>query len=751
MDSAVSPSRLWEQLASDIFVANLHVPLWGWADTRSLWLLDFWRDFDPNILFVLVASSPERMLASALSQGKEIVATEDDLLAQWSEMHHQMLRFHLRHLDRSVLIHAGVRLPAPSALVDHCWAKWGLPLDAQAVGGEASSDLNPLVWFIARHLCDGRPEVRLLQHEVDAVCVPLEPQDTPVVASFAQLAAAYRDLDKARDAAQQAADQRAQEIACLAQERDALAGEVSGHKQRLAELEGELSRLTQARDGAIQQARAQEAQIAALAKEKDGLAQKVAELEQSLQTEVQARHEAAQQAAACAQEIQGLKAAQGKLEAQVAALTQKEAQILKARDAAQQAHAALVQQQAQAEGRIKELTEENELLLVQLHQVQEELERYFLQYQEASQRCRTVEQEMQQRVQAWEERWQGVWSRHPYLVSWQDASCQIVDTDGEARAILWQLQDFAAAGRFWPSFQFRCIPQGKIVGIVLPRMQGEVPTFRRWPGCLQDRQDLVLMPAGGDIQEAALRVESIFDLGVSDWQLVQTLWRLLREQTGQADGLPLPEGISPEELANGFAWLENVVAATASTLRYDTVTLVQEQTNPHYHHVWLKLAPLTLGDRRWSALEFRLGCAVVGEEDLGQHPRLEFPESCAAVLGSWFVESRDSFGPKLELRFALPQDMDVGVWQRLVPEDQAVISQIILRLPAVLHALQMGGTTLTRPWAQWMAIAQSVKDLFVAVTQPAPVVSQTPSGESVSPVRPMDGAKKSKERGHVRR
>jgi uncharacterized coiled-coil DUF342 family protein len=123
----------------------------------------------------------------------------------------------------------------------------------------------------------------------------------------------------------------------VVQERDALAGEVSGHKQRLAELEGELSRLTQARDGAIQQARAQEAQIAALAKEKDGLAQKVAELEQSLQTEVQARHEAAQQAAACAQEIQGLKAAQGKLEAQVAALTQKEAQILQARDAAQQA------------------------------------------------------------------------------------------------------------------------------------------------------------------------------------------------------------------------------------------------------------------------------------------------------------------------------------------------------------------------------------------------------------------------------
>lgn len=42
--------------------------------------------------------------------------------------------------------------------------------------------------------------------------------------------------------------------------------------------------------------------------------------------------------------------------------------------------------QAQIESRLKEMEEENELLLLQLHQVQEELEKYFL-------KCQALEKE----------------------------------------------------------------------------------------------------------------------------------------------------------------------------------------------------------------------------------------------------------------------------------------------------------------------------------------------------------------------
>ena len=34
--------RLWEQLASDLFLSNIQTPVWGWADSKSLGLLDYW-------------------------------------------------------------------------------------------------------------------------------------------------------------------------------------------------------------------------------------------------------------------------------------------------------------------------------------------------------------------------------------------------------------------------------------------------------------------------------------------------------------------------------------------------------------------------------------------------------------------------------------------------------------------------------------------------------------------------------------
>src|SRR5262252_5229884 len=59
----LDPGRLWTQLASDIFAANIDSPVWGWADCRSLWLLDYWLKFDPRVYFVLVTAPPHQALA----------------------------------------------------------------------------------------------------------------------------------------------------------------------------------------------------------------------------------------------------------------------------------------------------------------------------------------------------------------------------------------------------------------------------------------------------------------------------------------------------------------------------------------------------------------------------------------------------------------------------------------------------------------------------------------------------------------
>lgn len=70
-DSDAAPAtmgRLWEQLASDLFLANMDAKIWGWADANSLGLLDFWLALDASTHFVLLATTPAQYLADQLAQ-----------------------------------------------------------------------------------------------------------------------------------------------------------------------------------------------------------------------------------------------------------------------------------------------------------------------------------------------------------------------------------------------------------------------------------------------------------------------------------------------------------------------------------------------------------------------------------------------------------------------------------------------------------------------------------------------------------
>ena len=99
--------RLWEQLAGDIFMANLDAPVWGWSTPHSAALLDFWLQFDPHLYFVLTCVTPLDALAHAIASPSDTRSPEV-VLQQWLTAHQAMLRFHLRHPERSVLIGAEI-------------------------------------------------------------------------------------------------------------------------------------------------------------------------------------------------------------------------------------------------------------------------------------------------------------------------------------------------------------------------------------------------------------------------------------------------------------------------------------------------------------------------------------------------------------------------------------------------------------------------------------------------------------------
>lgn len=107
-----SAGPVWNGLALDLLMGNLQQPLWGWADARSIYWLDYWAGLDPHLTFVMVYNHP----ASALqTSGADLLSgqhgTPPDmavsrLLENWQAYNGAMLQFYSRHPERCLLVNA---------------------------------------------------------------------------------------------------------------------------------------------------------------------------------------------------------------------------------------------------------------------------------------------------------------------------------------------------------------------------------------------------------------------------------------------------------------------------------------------------------------------------------------------------------------------------------------------------------------------------------------------------------------------
>ncbi|MEE9328346.1 MAG: hypothetical protein V3U71_13755 [Cocleimonas sp.] len=103
----VSASKIWNELALDLFLANTKQDFWGWSDTQSIFLLNYWRSIEPNLKYLLVYNSPETSLTS-LFQGRSINKAELKLAAdKWENYNKELISFHYNNPDNCLLVHAG--------------------------------------------------------------------------------------------------------------------------------------------------------------------------------------------------------------------------------------------------------------------------------------------------------------------------------------------------------------------------------------------------------------------------------------------------------------------------------------------------------------------------------------------------------------------------------------------------------------------------------------------------------------------
>ncbi len=740
-----SPGRLWEQLANEIFIANIKSKVWGWADARSTWLLDFWSQFEPRLKFVLVCVTPQQMLASAMAADTETVSV-DEVMTIWQQHHQELLRFHHRHPQRSLLVDSRECAQHPQALIEHCAARWKLPLSAaNAAMDQGYPEQDALALYLAHQLCQNYPQATSLQHELAATLtrlgeaevqaalnvgsLVLPPEEIIVsyrnlrdrTGELRQAQAALEELDtiNTRYAALQASHLQQQENSEVKLQESTKESQLL--LLQLHQVQEELEAIFLKHEAAKTQLDTLTQSNTALSVAKDALAKKIIELTAARDAEAKAK------AAALASRDAEAKAKTDAL-AQRDALAKEKSALTARRDALEKELAALTKARDEQTklgterlAKLKESTQEGELLLLQLHQVQEELENYFLKHQESQKQFETAEA-----------RWQRMLKRNLNYCDYE--ALELLSVQGEvATQTRWKLTNFEAAGRSLPEFEFETILDQGVAGFVFFRPTGSSGPLLHWPDAPVSQTELTLIPVATP-EFARARAEVFRDLALSDFDLLKTLARLLWRTLESPAALKAPAGFNADQLKTGLGrFVELIEKHARSSLRYDVISLKREQVQPHYESLWLSLGNAAFRDQRWPTFEFRLSCANVRPGQFGLHPKLEFAEQKGTTqLEGWFEEAHDDFGPKLELRFALPGSVDVGVLKRLSENDRKLIVTLLSRLPSILSGLKATGVQLQRPWDDWTKMLKDMQRIIASrLAPPKPI--EPPTAQAAVP------------------
>lgn len=373
----VPVGAVWNGVALDLMRGNLDQAFWGWSDPQMVYFLDYWKSLDPTILFVFVYNHPRTMLSLDPEVASDLTSEGLELrIAQWIAYNSAILNFHLRNKERSLLVHADqVGISAKNYVeqirnyFNEQQGHQSVPLLAEPenlqeesepveVGESNKSDL------VAKHLWlptfNGGKENVLKQYVAEDL-VAIDPEAEHLYQELQASASLPKDMESGEKSDPLAAWRLMAELQkrlhVLEIDSKEAQNENTELQKRLQDLENSSTETQGENDLLLLQ-----------------LHQVQEELEtkylQGQQTEVELREVQRQQS----QEQKRLKNQ----------LSQKEKELVEVKQKLSQQQQKLESQlnQKKADADYCEMLNENEMLLLQLHQVQEELERYYLENRE---------------------------------------------------------------------------------------------------------------------------------------------------------------------------------------------------------------------------------------------------------------------------------------------------------------------------------------------------------------------------------
>ena len=356
--------------------------------------------------------------------------------------------------------------------------------------------------------------------------------------------------------------------------------------------------------------------------------------------------------------------------------------------------------------------EEMELLSLQLHQAQEELVEYFDQ-----------KQRFEHLYLGYKARWDRLEKRLPSYVDFGALEMLRFDNVADIPSLTWRIKEYAQAGVAIPELQFETVLHDGHPGIGLARADKPSAVFvpkllTTNPGYLSS----FLSYSASEYRQISAIVTIFEQLEASNWQ-----------------GFEFPAHFDASFWRPSLKTLMLQLKALPPVLRYDDVVLKRELINPDYEHLWLEFRGLELGSSQWQKFEVRLGAALVQPGGFSVYPKFEFPliGGKTKPFESWFAESYDDSGAKVELRFALDKMVfDSAVLAKLSDADRGLLLRIVSGFPDALLRLEAKKTAIHRPWATWIEFARAALEVLRA-SRAAAIKPSEPMESIAAPAKPQ--------------
>jgi hypothetical protein len=179
----------------------------------------------------------------------------------------------------------------------------------------------------------------------------------------------------------------------------------------------------------------------------------------------------------------------------------------------------------------------------------------------------------------------------------------------------------------------------------------------------------------------------------------------------------IPKSFDADKWLELISTLRDQVSSLPTMPRFDAVGLKREQHNQDYEYIWFEISNLTYEDFSCPKFEIRFSASLVQADGFSRFPKIEIPlvEGIHKPFASWYAESTDELGDKFEIRFALDNhSFDLKVWNQLSAQDKSVLTLLILYFPQILGRLSLNVELAGRPWSDWMLLANQTSGVFKA-------------------------------------